>query len=121
MAGRVVPVRFGDVELLVETVPVASSEPTSAVGMVGQRVVDVFDEADTAIVAVASSVAGTVRRLAARSACPDRVQVEFGVKFSVQGKAIVAAASGEATLRVMVSYESAGVGGKEPETGSEPD
>ena len=29
MAGRVVPMRVGDVELLVETSPVAGSEPTS--------------------------------------------------------------------------------------------
>jgi hypothetical protein len=38
MAGRVVPVRVGDVEVLVETVLVAGTEPTSRLGDAGERV-----------------------------------------------------------------------------------
>jgi hypothetical protein len=40
-----VPVRIGGVEVLVETVPVAGSEPTSKVGDAGDRVRAALNEA----------------------------------------------------------------------------
>ena len=97
--------RVGNVELLVETVAVAGSEPTSALDKAGRRVVDAFDRAEAAIVEVASSVAGTVAELAKRAARPDQVVVEFGLKFSLQGDVVVASASGEASLTVTVTYD----------------
>ena len=102
MSGRLIPVRIGDVELLVETVPVAGSEPTSSLDEAGRRVVEAFERAQAAIVEMGSSVAETVRRLARRAARPDRVEVEFGLKFTAQGKVIVAGASAEAALRVLL-------------------
>lgn len=97
--------RVGDIELLVETTMMPGSERTSTLDKAGQRVVDGFERAQDAIVEVASTVAGTVSRLAARSARPDRVEVEFGLKFTLQGNVVVAGGSGEAALRVLVSYD----------------
>ena len=105
MSARVVPMRIGDVDLLVEVVPVAGSEQTSTLDKAGQRVVDAFGRAQNAIVAVASSVVETVGRLGERAARPEHVEVEFGLKFSIQGDVVVASASGEATLRVAISYD----------------
>ncbi|MGH3814011.1 MAG: hypothetical protein ACRDUV_16420 [Pseudonocardiaceae bacterium] len=57
MAIRVVPVRVGEVDLLVETVPVAGTEPTSGLDKVCDRIIDAFTAAREAIVEVASSTA----------------------------------------------------------------
>lgn len=106
MVGRLMPVRVGDVEVLVEAVPVAGSEPTSGrLDQAGQKMVDVFDSAQQAIGAIATRLAGTVSELAEQSVRPDRVEVEFGLAFTAQGHVIVAGASVAATLKVMVGYD----------------
>lgn len=106
MGDRIIPVRVGDVDLFVEvsSTRVAGSEQTSTGGRT-QRVVDAFERAQDAIVAVSTSVAGTVSRLAARSIRPERVDVEFGLKFSGKGDVIVASGSGEVALRVLIGYD----------------
>jgi hypothetical protein len=38
------------------------------------------------------------------------MDVEFGLKFTLRGDVFVASASGEATLRVLVSYDAARLG-----------
>jgi hypothetical protein len=107
MSGRAVPMRVGDLELLIETsdVVVVGSEATSTLSKATQRVEQGFDEVRDAIVEVASSVADTTKRLAERGAHPDRIEVEFGLKLTMAGSVIVAGAAAEATLRVLVSYE----------------
>ncbi|GIG70255.1 hypothetical protein Pen01_65500 [Phytomonospora endophytica] len=100
-----VPMKFGEVDVLVEAVPVAGSENTSALGKAGERVVDALDVADEVITEVASRVAGTVSKLAEEAARPSRIEVEFGLKFTVSGNVFVGSASGEAAMRVLVSYD----------------
>jgi hypothetical protein len=104
---RVIPVSVDGVELLVETVPVTQpgTQPTASVEELAARAGELFDRAQDAVVAVASSVAATTKRLRERGMRPDRVEVEFGLKFSAQGRVVVAAASGEASLRVLMSYD----------------
>jgi hypothetical protein len=106
MAGTI-PVRVGDVELLVETVPVAGSEPTSRVSDAAAEVADAFSRAQQAIVELAASTAATVGEVGRRGARPDHLEVEFGLKISAKGSVIVAGASGEATLRVKLTYDAA--------------
>jgi hypothetical protein len=106
MAVQVLPVRVGDVELLVETVTVSGTEPTSRVGDTARGVVDAFGAAEEAIGALCARVAGLVLSTAAQAAKPSALVVEFGLKFSATGNVIVAGTSGEASLRVTVSYES---------------
>lgn len=105
MVNRVIPVRVGETELLVEAVPLAGSEPTSRLGDAGDQVIDAFGRAFDAVVEIASSAAGAITRLGQRGARPEQVQVEFGLKFSAQGNVIVAGASGEATLLLRVTYD----------------
>jgi hypothetical protein len=106
MVGSLVPMRVGDVEVLVETVPVAGSEPTSGRSdKAGQKMLDAFDRAQETIAAVATRLAGTVGDLTARSVRPDRVEVEFGLSFTAQGNVIVAGSSVAASLKVKVSYD----------------
>lgn len=105
MAAGTIPVRVGDVELLVETVAVAGSEPTSRVSDAAEGVADAFSRAQRAIVELAASTAATIGEAGSRGARPDHFEVEFGLKLSAQGNVIVAGASGEATLRVKLTYD----------------
>lgn len=105
MTNRLLPVRVGEVELLVETVAVPGSEPTSTrMREAGRQVVDSFDHARDAVVEIATSTAQAVGRLRERAAAPEQVEVEFGLKFSAQGNVIVAGTSGEASLLVRMTY-----------------
>jgi len=95
--------RIGDVELLVETSPVAGSEPTSKLSRAQDTVGEAFERAQTAIVAVASSTVDVIGQMSERAVRPDQVEVTFGLKFSAQGNVVLAGASGEATLEVTLS------------------
>ncbi|WAZ26797.1 hypothetical protein STRCI_008438 [Streptomyces cinnabarinus] len=104
MSGRLMPMRIGDVEVLVETTAVPGSENTSALETARERVADAYQQAQETIVAVASTTVDTVRRLAERSARPDQIEVEFGLAVSASGNIIVAGASADATLNVRLTY-----------------
>lgn len=106
MGGRTISVRVGEAELLVETTPVAGSEPTSRTSESAERVVDAFIRAQRAIIEVAGSTADVLGQAARRGARPDQLEVEFGLKISAQGNVIVAGSSAEATLRVKLTYDS---------------
>jgi hypothetical protein len=57
MTGQLVPVRVGNVEVLVEVVPTPGSERTSGrLDDAGRRVVEAFGRAQDAIVEVASQL-----------------------------------------------------------------
>lgn len=117
MATRTLPVRIGDVDLLVETMPAAGSESTSRLPAPGDRIVDAFDRARDAVVEIASSVGEAVQRLGRRAVRPERMEVEFGLKFSAQGTVVVAGASSEASLLVRITYP-AGAAGLDPAQGT---
>lgn len=98
--------RIGDVEVLVQIVPVAGTEPTSALDKAADRMADAFDRAKATIVAVGQSTVEVIDRLAgSKAAHPDKVEVEFGLGFSARGNVIVAEASAYATLKVKLVYE----------------
>ncbi|MEU8091645.1 CU044_2847 family protein [Micromonospora chalcea] len=105
MAGQVIAVRVDGVEVLVETARVVGTEPTAIGDRAQQQVMDAFERAQDAIIAVSTKVAGTVRQLAARGARPDKVEVEFGLKFTAKGDVIVASGAGEVALKVIVGYD----------------
>ena len=105
MAGQPFPVRVGDIELLVDTTPMPGTQPTSRVTTAMQHVGDAFARAQAAIVEIAASTVEVIQQASLRAARPDRLEVEFGLRFSAKGDVIVAGAAGEATLRVKLSYQ----------------
>jgi Trypsin-co-occurring domain 1 len=112
MAAQVLEIRIGDVDVLVETVPIAGSQQTSGrVGKVAKQTADAFAHAQDAILSVATSTAEMIAKTAARAAKPDRVEIEFGLRFSASGQVILGGVTGEGTLRVLLSYESKEKGG----------
>jgi hypothetical protein len=107
MSGHLIPVSIGETKLWVETTPVlvAGSQPTASPGDQTGQVVNAFGRARDAIVEVAKEVAATADQLAERGLRPDRVEVEFGLRFTAQGSVFLVAASGESSLRVVMSYD----------------
>ena len=103
-ASRLIPVRVGDIEIEVEAVPVAGTEATSGrVEKAAGSVLEAFGRAQDAIIEVARSTAQMIEK--AGAARPDRVDVEFGLKFSASGTVIMAGVAGEATLKVTLGYD----------------
>jgi Trypsin-co-occurring domain 1 len=104
-AGRLIPVRVGDIEIEVEAVPVAGTEATSSrAAKAAGNVLEAFGRAQDAIIEVARSTAQMIDRAGA-AARPDRLDVEFGLKFSASGTVIMAGVAGEASLKVTLSYD----------------
>jgi len=102
---RLIPVRVGDIEIEVEAVPVAGTEPTSGrTERAAGSVLEAFGRAQDAIIEVAKSTAQTIEKAGAASR-PDRVDVEFGLKFSASGGVIMAGVAGEASLKVTLGYD----------------
>lgn len=108
VAGRLIPVRVGDVEIEAEVVPVAGTEATSGhAERAAENIQGAFQRAQDAIVEVAKSTAAMIEK-AGPGVRPDRVEVEFGLKFSASGGVVLAGASGEASLRVFLGYDRGG-------------
>jgi len=104
MAVAAVPMLLGDVEVLVEVVQVAGTEPTSRLDKARDQALGAFDRAKATIVGMATVTLEVADQLAATAAAPREVEVEFGLKFSAQGNVIVAGGSGEAALTVRLKY-----------------
>jgi len=98
--------RFGGVDVLVQTMPVAGTEPTSRMGDVAAKTLDAFDRAHDVIVGAAASTVKVLAELAEQARRPDKLEVEFGLGFSAHGNVIVAGGSVDATLKVKLTYES---------------
>jgi hypothetical protein len=102
-AGRLIPARVGDIE--VEAVPVAGTEATSGrAAKAAGNVLEAFGRAQDAIIEVARSTAQMIDRPGA-AVRPDRVDVEFGLKFSASGGVVMAEVAGEASLKLTLGYD----------------
>jgi hypothetical protein len=65
---------------------------------------DAFSRAQETIIEVAKSTAEMIDR-AGTAVRPDRVEVEFGLKFTASGGVIMAGVAGEASLTVTLGYD----------------
>jgi hypothetical protein len=105
--GRCIPMRVGDIELLVETVVTPGTEQTASFSQkAAEWTGEAFTRAQDVIAEVAKSTAETINNLAERAARPDRLELEFGLSFSAAGGVILlAGVTGQATLKVTLAYD----------------
>jgi Trypsin-co-occurring domain 1 len=104
-ANQLILVKVGDIEIEVEAIPVAGTQPTSGrAARATGNVLEAFGRAQDAIIEVAKSTAQMIDKAGA-AARPDRVDVEFGLKFSASGTVIMAGVAGEASLKVTLGYD----------------
>ena len=105
VAGQLIPVQVGDIEIAVEAVREPGTEPTAGrTGKAAENVLGAFGRAQETIIEVAKSTAEMIDK-AGMAVRPDRVEVEFGLKFSVSGGVIMAGVAGEASLKVTLGYD----------------
>jgi Trypsin-co-occurring domain 1 len=105
-AGRSIPVRVGDLELLVETVIIPGTEQTASLSQkAAEWTGGAFTRAQEVIAEVAKSTAETIDNLAGRAARPDHLELEFGLSFSAAGVIVLAGVTGQATLKVTLAYD----------------
>jgi NTP-dependent ternary system trypsin peptidase co-occuring protein len=95
---------IGGVDVLVQTIAGPATERTSALGEAGERVQDAFEKAQDVIVGAAVSTVGLLGKLG-RNARPDKLELEFGLGFSVKGQVIVVGGQADATLKVKLTYD----------------
>ncbi len=76
---------------------------TEARGAPAEKVVDALDSAKNAVLNVAKKMV-TAIRTADQAITPDEFELEFNLKFSAEGQAIIAKIGGEASLRVRLIY-----------------
>lgn len=106
MAARVTEMRFGGVDVLIEPVPVAGSEPTSALDRAAGQVTDVLARARSTIRSVAESMGELIHDIAeSKAAHPKKVEVELGLGFTAKGNVIVVGGEAAATLKVTLTYQ----------------
>lgn len=107
------PMRVGDLDLLIEVVAVDAprgyEQLSGRLDRAEQKVVDGFDRAQAAIEAIAKRLAATLDELAEQAVRPDRIEVQFGLKFTAGGGVLVAGSSVEASLQVTIGYDRARV------------
>jgi len=105
-ASRLIPVKVGDIEIEAEAVVPAGTQPTAGgkAAKAAGSVLDAFSRAQETIIEVAKSTAEMIDRTGT-AARPDRVDVEFGLKFTASGGVIMAGVSGEASLTVTLGYD----------------
>ena len=99
-----IPIQVGDIVIEVEAVTVPGTQPTASPAKAAEKVREAFDRAQETIVQIAQSTAQMIDRAGA-AARPDRVDVVFGLKFSVSGGVIMAGVAGEASLKVTLGYD----------------
>jgi hypothetical protein len=102
---QLIPVRVGDIEIQVEAVVPAGTQPTTGkAAKAAGDVLDAFSQAQKTIIEVARATAEMIDQ-AGSAVRPDRVEVEFGLKFTASGGVIVAGVCGEASLTVTLGYD----------------
>ncbi len=105
MVGHVVPMRFGDVEVLVETIQLGGNEPTSVIDRATGQVVDAVQRVRSTLGAITESVTGVVDDLAASQAAhPEKIEIEVGLGFSTKGSVVVVSGGADASLKVKLTY-----------------
>jgi len=103
---RAVEVEVDGMTLLMETAvtQVVGSEHTGVGDRTREQLLKSFDRMQDAVERVAVSTAKMIANTAKRAAVPDVVQVELGLKLSAKGDVIIAGSSGEASVKVTLTY-----------------
>lgn len=105
MKTNLTELRFGDETVMVATVVLPGTEPTSAADRMRERAVDALEQARSAIEAVAKSTVETASRLKKAAMAPASVEVELGIAFTAKGGVVVAGGEIEASIVVHLTYE----------------
>lgn len=91
-------------EIFVEVERRYGSENTTSLDDALSKTGNAFELAKDTITGVTESVIGAIQAMD-RAITPEEFTVEFAIKFSAEGQAILAKASAEANLKITLSYK----------------
>ncbi|MFC0623263.1 CU044_2847 family protein [Kribbella deserti] len=103
MQSVVVETEVGGIPVLVEAVVGPGFQRTGSSKPV-EKLQGMFTRAEAVIEQLALTAVQIGERVAAQSARPDEIEVQFGLKFSATGDIVIASAGAEASLGVRVVY-----------------
>ena len=86
-----------------EVEPAFGSEKTTSASKTLERTKDAFEQAKTTVISIAKSMVSDLQKLD-QKVTPDEFTLEFAIKFTAEGDAVVAKAGSEASLKVTMKY-----------------
>lgn len=95
------------IPILIEAVIEPGTEPTSSRSRPTDRTQELFKRAYEVIEQIATSTAELGKRIAAHTKEADKLEIQFGLKFSTQGNIIIAGIGAESSLNVKLTYSDA--------------
>ena len=101
---QLLPVTIDGETIYIEAEPAYGSEETgAAVDEALDRAAEAFVGAQTTVTSVAKGMVGAIQRLD-QASTPHAFTLEFSIKFTAEGTAIVARAGAEANLKITMPY-----------------
>jgi hypothetical protein len=100
---KLLPISIDGEIVYVEVEAAYGSEQTSAVDQVLDRAEDAFERAKVTITSVSKSIVGAILALD-KAVTPNEFELQFAIKFTAEGNAVLASAAAEATLNVTMTY-----------------
>ncbi|WP_203831887.1 CU044_2847 family protein [Catellatospora citrea] len=99
-------VEVDGLQLLIETTPVSpvGTEETATGDRAAKWLLNSFDRMQDALERIAVSTGHVIARAAKVATSPDVVEVELGLSLSAKGDVILVGGSGDATLKVTMTY-----------------
>jgi Trypsin-co-occurring domain 1 len=99
-----IPVMIDGQTIYVEVEKTYGSEDTTSLDKTLERVQDTFDQAKSTIVCVARGTVEAIRTMD-QLLIPDEFTMDFAIRFTAEGNAILAKTSAEANLKVSMTYK----------------
>lgn len=99
-----IPVMLNGTQIYVEPVIQAGSQAMGRLSDAREQVMDVASDLDKTIASLAASGVNAILRQQNTIQRPEAFEIEFGLKFSAEGRILVAGASADASLVVRLKY-----------------
>jgi hypothetical protein len=101
---QVVPLKVHGQEIFVEVEQRYGSEETTSLGEVISQTRNAFEQARDTVTTIAANMIGAVREMD-KALAPDEFNLEFAIKFTAEGNAVLAKAGAETNLQVTMVYK----------------
>lgn len=98
---EIVPVTIQDQTIYIEMEATYGSEETSPSAL--QQLTSAFDRARETAITVTSGMVSAIREMD-QALTPDEFELQFGIKFKVDGTVVVASVGTESTLNIKMVY-----------------
>jgi hypothetical protein len=100
----VIPVTLNGTQIYVESVIHGGSQEMGRLSDAQEKVMDAAKDLNKTIVSLATASVNAIMQPKGAIPMPEAFEIEFGLKFSAEGKVFVAGASADASLLIKLKY-----------------